>query len=269
MRKSGKFVLLIFSLALTASSLFGCGLSDGGDRGGDGGGKQHVSPENFGSYTGINDKIADFSGGAADDRFRASSGYGNGGMFDCDWSGSNVVYDAQKELLRLKITKGGGRVYGAEYQSYVTYGYGYYSVRMKAIKREGVVSSFFTYTRNPQWDEIDIEFLGKDTTKVQFNYFTNGVGNHEYLYDLGFDASAGFHEYGFKWEKDKITWYVDGKGVYCAAASIPSHGGRIMINAWNGKSEGENSVGNWLGVFDKNTFPVPDAEYKWIGYRNI
>lgn len=38
-------------------------------------------------------------------------------------------------------------------------------------------------------DEIDVEVLGKDTTKVQFNYYTNGTGNHEYLYDLGFDAS--------------------------------------------------------------------------------
>lgn len=44
--------------------------------------------------------------------------------------------------------------------------------------------------------EIDIEVLGKDTTKVQFNYYTNGVGNHEYMYDLGFDASEGFHTYG-------------------------------------------------------------------------
>ena len=56
--------------------------------------------------------------------------------------------------------------------------------------------------------------LGKDTTKVQFNYYTNGVGNHEYMYDLGFDASEGYHTYGFDWQKDSITWYVDGKAVY-------------------------------------------------------
>ena len=29
------------------------------------------------------------------------------------------------------------------------------------------------------WDEIDIEFLGKDTTKVQFNYFTHGRGQKD------------------------------------------------------------------------------------------
>ncbi|MBC8059427.1 MAG: family 16 glycosylhydrolase [Clostridiaceae bacterium] len=42
------------------------------------------------------------------------------------------------------------------------------------------------------------EYTSKDTTKVQFNYFTNGVGNHKYVYNLGFDASTSFHTYAFK-----------------------------------------------------------------------
>ena len=41
------------------------------------------------------------------------------------------------------------------------------------------------------WDEIDFEFLGYDTTKVQLNYYTDGVGGHEYMLDLGFDAYEG------------------------------------------------------------------------------
>ena len=103
---------------------------------------------------------------------------------------------------------------------------------MQAIKNDGVVSSFFIYTGpsdNNPWDEIDIEVLGKDTTKVQFNYFTNGVGNHEYMYDLGFDASKGYHTYGFDWQPDKITWYVDGKEVYSATTNIPSTPGKIVL----------------------------------------
>ncbi|MCH5163172.1 MAG: family 16 glycosylhydrolase [Clostridiales bacterium] len=225
--------------------------------------------ENLGSYTGINDKIVDFSIADGRELFRASSGYGNGGMFDCVWSGNNAEHDGAKGALKLKLTGDSNMVYGAEYQSYNTYGYGYYSVRMKPIKREGVVSSFFTYVGWPQWDEIDIEFLGKDTTKVQFNYFTNGVGKHEKLINLGFDASEGYHEYGFKWEEDKITWYVDGKGVYKATANIPTHDTKIMMNVWNGKSEGDNSVKGWLGTFDKNNIGELTAEYKWVGYRPI
>ena len=41
------------------------------------------------------------------------------------------------------------------------------------------------------------------------------------MYDLGFDASQGFHTYGFDWQPDKITWYVDGKAVYTAYSDIP------------------------------------------------
>lgn len=44
---------------------------------------------------------------------------------------------------------------------------------------------------------INIEILGKDTTKVQFNYFTDSRGDHEFFYDLGFDASEDFHDYAF------------------------------------------------------------------------
>ena len=87
---------------------------------------------------------------------------------------------------------------------------------MKAANCSGVISSFFTYTNQPVWDEIDIEFLGKDMTRVQFNYYTNGVGGHEFYFDLGFDASEDFHEYAFDWQRDSITWYIDGKAVYRA-----------------------------------------------------
>lgn len=90
-----------------------------------------------------------------------------------------------------------------EYCSTNNYGYGLYEVSMKPAKNTGIVSSFFTYTgpaHGTQWDEIDIEFLGKDTTKAQFNYFTNGVGGHEKVINLGFDASQGFHTYAFDWQ---------------------------------------------------------------------
>lgn len=151
---------------------------------------------------------------------------------------------------------------GGEYRSKENYGYGLYEVSMKAIKNDGVVSSFFTYTGpsedNP-WDEIDVEVLGKDTTKVQFNYYTNGVGKHEYMYDLGFDASEDFHTYAFEWKEDSITWYVDGKEAYKATENLPVTPGKIMMNAWNGIG-----VDSWLKAFD-GTVPLT-AEYEWARF---
>lgn len=216
-------------------------------------------------YSGEGDKIADFSLGMSD-AFYASDGWSNGGMFDCVWSASNVRQNGAEGSLELWLTQDGRGNLGAEYRSRAHYGFGYYSVCMKAVKKAGVVSSFFTYTgpseHNP-WDEIDIEFLGNDTTRVQFNYYTNGVGEHEYLYDLGFDASEAFHEYAFLWTAGSITWYVDGTPVYRAEENIPQTPGRIMINAWQGKPE---EVGDWSGVFD-GVYPVAPAAYKWIGFK--
>lgn len=205
------------------------------------------------------EKILNFATGRNDFGFWAADGWSNNGMFNCTWSRNNAVI--KDGLMNMSITKGNdNRFYGAEYRTNGTYSYGYFATCMKPAKCDGMVSSLFTYTDNPVWDEIDIEFLGRDTTKVQFNYYTKGVGGHEYLFDLGFDASEGFHEYGFDWQKDCIVWYVDGKAVYKATKNIPSHPQQIMMNVWNG-----TGVDDWLKPFDESKLPVT-AQYKWTAY---
>lgn len=222
-----------------------------------------VTQNNSGSYDKTADMIADFSQGTSS-YFIASDGWGNGSCFDCGWYAKNAVI--KNNVLNLTIdqdTTGKYNYSGAEYRTTDFYSYGYYETSMKAIKNNGVVSSFFTYTGpsdNNPWDEIDIEVLGKDTTKVQFNYYTNGTGNHEYMYDLGFDASEDFHTYGFDWQPDSITWYVDGKEAYKATSSIPSTPGKIMMNVWPG-----TGVDSWLNAYDGNT-PLT-AQYEWVTYK--
>lgn len=216
--------------------------------------------------TPVSDVLADLTGTYDDvsEKFEFSDGWSNGSMFNCTWRKSNAkIFDGS---MKLTIDSDGENIVppysGAEFRSREFYGYGMYEVVMKPIKNDGVVSSFFTYTGpsddNP-WDEIDIEFLGKDTTKVQFNYFTNSRGNHEYLYDLGFDASEEFHTYGFDWQEGSITWYVDGEAVYTATENIPSTPGKIMMNVWPG-----TGVDGWLNAFD-GTVPLT-AEYTSVDF---
>ena len=191
-----------------------------------------------------------------------ADGWCNGDMFDCTWRADNVVFE--NGIMKLVIDSDGEGALpewsGGEFRTRDFYKYGLYEVSMKPIKNDGVVSSFFTYTgpsdSNP-WDEIDIEFLGRDTTKVQFNYFTNGTGGHEYIYDLGFDAAEEFHTYAFEWLPDAITWYVDGMEVYKASSDIPNTAGKLMMNVWPG-----TGVDSWLNAFD-NTVPLT-ACYDWI-----
>ncbi len=194
-------------------------------------------------------------------KMEASDGWSNGGMFNCTWSKDNVQFSGGK--MNISITGNQWSGYkGGEYRTTQAFGFGMYDVSMKPIKNVGVVSSFFTYTGPSDgtvWDEIDIEFLGKNTNQVQFNYYTRGQGNHEYVYNLGFDASQSFHQYGFYWDSSSITWYVDKKPVYTAYRDIPQTPGRIMMNAWNG-----TGVDEWLGRYN-GAAPLT-AQYDWISY---
>lgn len=198
--------------------------------------------------------------------FEASNGWSNGSMFNVTWRADNVTFENGNMQLIIdndKTPEGGIPYSGGEFRTTGFYGYGRYEVSMKAIKNDGVVSSFFTYTGpsdNNPWDEIDVEILGKDTTKVQFNYFTNGMGNHEYMYDLGFDASEDFHTYAFEWYEDKIVWLVDGVEVRGVLDDIPVTEGKIMMNAWCG-----TGVDGWLNAFDEVNMPLT-AEYQWVRF---
>ena len=244
------FAFLLVAVILLVSSEPGGGISGGGGGASLGGEANRLTTEDS--------KIAIFKNGYPDG-FWARNDRGNGPPFNCSFGNSNAVI--ADGLLTISLTKNGSGYMGAEYRTMARYSYGFYSVKMKAAAAPGVISSFFTYTGRP-WDEIDIEFLGDDTTKVQFNYYTRGVGNHEYVYHLGFDAAEDFHEYAFDWQEDSITWYVDGKPVYRATKNIPSTAGNIMVNIWNVA----DSSAHWAGKFDESCLPV-SAQYEWIGYQ--
>lgn len=206
--------------------------------------------------TAEDEKTVVFSQGGSPD-FYWADGYSNGNEFECTWRKSSAVI--KDGVMSMTVSKENGGYAGAEYRTDNTYTYGFYSVCMKAAKCSGVISSYFTYTYRPVWDEIDIEFLGKDTTKIQFNYFTGGAGGHEFLFELGFDASEDFHEYAYDWQPDGIVWYVDGIAVYRATENIPSHPVQIMMNVWNCNAE------VWSGPLDASALPAT-AQYKWFAY---
>jgi len=196
--------------------------------------------------------------------WQKADGYSNGDMFNCTWRANNANFTSDGKL-RLGLTSSATNKFDcAEYRSTNKYKYGLYEVSMKPAKNTGIVSSFFTYTGptdGTPWDEIDIEFLGKDTTKVQLNYYTNGVGNHEKVINLGFDASQGFHTYAFDWQPNSIKWYVDGVLKHTATTNIPTNAGKIMMNIWNGKG-----VDDWLGSYN-GANPLY-AEYDWVRYTS-
>lgn len=108
------------------------------------------------------------------DTMDIADGWSNGSMFNCTWRNSNVSFANGSMNLSINndIVGSPTKYSGGEVRTQQYFHYGMYEIKMKPIKNDGVVSSFFTYTGptdGTPWDEIDIEFLGRDTTKVQFN----------------------------------------------------------------------------------------------------
>jgi beta-glucanase (GH16 family) len=203
-------------------------------------------------------------------KWRVSDKYANGPIFHCGWRKENARFEGGRLALRVDNEgcpeKCSGRPYAAgELQSVKKYGYGRYEARMKPAKLNGAMSgSVFTYNDQPQ-DEIDIEFIGKDPTIVQSNYFTNGVGQHGRDIQLGFDATESFHDYAFEWRPNSITWFVDGKPVHREDGSrgpLPRAAGAFVVNVWPG-----NTVDSWLGKLSYEK-PVA-AEYEWVRFTPL
>ncbi|MEL7128365.1 MAG: family 16 glycosylhydrolase [Pseudomonadota bacterium] len=186
-----------------------------------------------------------------------------------DWVADNATFTSDGAALVLQQNPGGpGQAYtGAEIQSRERYGYGLYEVVMRPARGSGSVSSFFTYTGSyfgDPHDEVDIEFLGQDTTKVYFNYFKDGRVGADYIADLPFDATDGFHIYAFEWRPDRIRWYVDGDLYYETPADdrrIPITPGGIFMNIWTGKG----SLKGWHGRPDFGR--ATNAHYACVSFR--
>ncbi|MFZ6030596.1 MAG: beta-glucanase [Chloroflexota bacterium] len=200
-----------------------------------------------------------------------ADGWTNGDPFNAGWRADHISFANGIMTITLdnRTCPSGcsNRPYASgEYRRNVMTTHGLYEVRLKAAKGSGIVGgSFFVYTGpsdNQPWDEIDIEILGKDTTKMQTNYFTNGVGGHETMIDLGFDAADDFHTYGFEFRPGYIKWYVDGVLVHTETGTrgpLPTHPMKLMMNFWPGIG-----VDSWLGPFNY-TGPLYQ-QVDWIRY---
>jgi beta-glucanase (GH16 family) len=196
-------------------------------------------------------------------QLRASGTWANGAPFGCAWLADHVQQRGLDTVLRLDDRGALGKAYGgAELATPKAYSYGRLEATFQAVACPGVITSLFTYTGQPH-DEIDVEILGNDPTKVQLGYFTNGKHYAVELVDLGFDASKGLHSYAFEWGPDAIRWYVDGHLVKTATAAdgpLPSHPQQLMANVWP-----TQGIDGWAGRFQYPGRPL-EACYRNITY---
>jgi beta-glucanase (GH16 family) len=140
--------------------------------------------------------------------------------------------------------------------------YGRFETVMKPASISGVLTAFFLYRFDP-WQEIDFEFVGRDTTRVLLNVFYNpgeegdlynyGFRGTPVMVDLGFDASQEFHAYAIEWEPGEIRWFVDDRLIHRRVAGqptpVPHLPMRFHVNIWPTCSE------ELAGTFDPSALP--------------
>eukprot|EP00475_Leptophrys_vorax_P010146 TRINITY_DN16825_c0_g3_i1.p1 TRINITY_DN16825_c0_g3~~TRINITY_DN16825_c0_g3_i1.p1 ORF type:complete len:140 (+),score=7.11 TRINITY_DN16825_c0_g3_i1:1-420(+) len=128
----------------------------------------------------------------------------------------------------------------------------------------GLVQSFYLSSLEGSKDqhEIDFEFLGKDKTMVQTNYYVDGVGGHEMLVPLGFDCSGDFHEYAIYWNNQRIVWQVDGKVRRVVRRTTgepyPVKAAFVYASVWDASFV---LGGSWSGTFTGRNVPYV-AQYR-------
>ncbi len=186
----------------------------------------------------------------SDAHFYASTHNNHDTHYGGHWRAENAIPTSSGTLLSVRTASGEAQPFtAAEIQTAGKYSYGRYEVIMRPARGTGLVSSFFTYTGS--WfgdphDEIDIEFLGKDTTKVFFNYFRQGRRGSPATLDLPFDAADADRLYAFEWTPEGVTWFIEGIPVYASpegASDLPVAPGKIYMNVWPGAP----SIHGWTG----------------------
>ncbi len=162
---------------------------------------------------------------------------------------------------------------GAEVRSVATLTYGRVRARMRLAKGSAVVSSLVTiYTPWPadNWNELDIECLGKDPTSVQFNtmVYTGALPAPStpvaptadpLIQALGFDSSSEFHEYQIEWTPEGAVFSVDDIPAYTWTERIdlmtlPQN---VLLTIW------ASSSATWAGAVDETTLGASSV-VDWI-----
>ena len=164
---------------------------------------------------------------------------------------------------------------GVEMRSIAALTYGKVEARARLAKGSGVVSSLvLIYTPWPadDWNELDIEYLGRYADRVQFNSMVylgpptlppvaQSVTPTQFpqLAPLGFDASAEFHVYAMEWTPSAARFSVDGQVVHTWDIEIArlKRPMNILLTIW------ASSSADWAGAIDASSAPVA-AEYDWL-----
>jgi beta-glucanase (GH16 family) len=146
----------------------------------------------------------------------------------------------------------------AAVKSKATVLYGYFEIRCKPMRSRASSGFWFNQGDKEAWTEIDVFEVGPVGPKHGGNVYSSahvfrapGVEktfSKPHAYPAPFDIAGGYHVYGLLWEKDRITWYVDGS---VTRQLENTHWHRAMALNLNSETKP-----NWFGLPEKSELPA-------------
>ncbi|WP_421381593.1 glycoside hydrolase family 16 protein [Bacillus salacetis] len=175
------------------------------------------------------------------------------------YSPNNVEVQNGNMVLTTKRERFKGRHYtsgAVTTEDTLEFTYGKIDIRAKIPKGQGMFPAFWLVNSNGgTWlPEIDMmENIGQKPNELFYvvhweNEEQGKMKDHYQHISEDTDFSADYHNYGLVWEKDKITWTLDGKEIFETEEFSPDTPLYLYLNTAVG--------GNWPGYPDPNdSFP--------------
>ena len=154
----------------------------------------------------------------------------------------------------LAIRLPGGTLNGGEVRSLSLTRYGSYRARMKVANAPSSLTAFFLYKKPDFAQELDIEIFNDPSGRVWFSTYSNG-SQTTVEKQLGFDPTAGFHEYAIEYDPGSVRFLVDGAELQRFTSGVTRSSMYLHVNAW---------FPSWL----QGTRPANDAvtSVDWVEY---
>ncbi|KAJ2509246.1 transglycosylase [Coemansia sp. RSA 2049] len=183
--------------------------------------------------------------------------------FNVEWCPQNVYQSNGTLIWKLTSECGTTVTYPWDFQ------YGKIEGRIRMAPGSGVVTSMLLAGPAPS-DELDWEWVGKDTWTVQSMYFVKGQRvdpNAQFFHTPGNvpqEMSAGFHNYAIEVNKDSIKWYIDDWLTRTlprtSGVPFPSDASGTRMGVWDG-----SQTSGWAGTVNWAQGPFT-AEMQWFKF---
>ncbi|KAI8318851.1 concanavalin A-like lectin/glucanase [Martensiomyces pterosporus] len=185
--------------------------------------------------------------------------------FTIDWCPQNAYQTNNSVVWRLTPDCGTTMIYPHDFH------YGKIEGHIRISSGSGVVTTMILLGPPPS-DEIDLEWVGKDTTTVQTMYYVQSERVADSIpgaFKIGGpgagdgDMSTSFHDYAIELNKDSIKWYIDGqmcRELRKTGNQFPTNASRARMGIWDG-----TQTSGWAGTVDWSKGPFT-AEMKWFRF---